>query len=242
MLTVAYPPVITNQPAGVAVVVSNNAVFSVGVAGDAPLSYQWWFNATNAVGLNTNVLTLNAVTSANAGSYSVIVTNNSGSVTSAVAVLLVMNSAPVILPVPATTNNTLGISFATQTGLNYFVEYKNALTDANWQQLTNVVGSGNIVTLYVSTTTPAIRYFRLRAQYYAVITAPLITVVVGVSNNTLGLTFLTQTGPTYYLQYESSLTANNWQVLTNVAGTGGSLTLNIPIGAPAMQYFRLMVQ
>jgi len=187
------------------------------------------------------VLVLGTVTGANAGSYSVIITNGSGSVTSAPAVLFVMNAAPVI-SLAGTTNNLLGISFATQNGLKYSVVYKNALTDANWQQLTNVVGNGNTVTIYVSTTDSVMRYFRLQVQYSAVINAPIITVSPGVSNNTLGLTFATQTGPTYYLQYENSLTANNWQALTNVAGTGGPLTLNIPIGTSAMQYFRLMVQ
>ena len=97
---IGNPPVITNEPAGVSVIVSNNATFSVGASGDAPLSYQWYFNVTNAVGLNTNVLTLSNVTAMDAGSYSVIVTNGSGSATSAPA-LLTVDYPPVITNEPA---------------------------------------------------------------------------------------------------------------------------------------------
>jgi len=72
--------------------------------------------------------------------------------------------------------------------------------------------------------------------------SPVIVIAANVSSSILYLTFPTQIGPTYYLQYKYPLAANNWQELTNVAGTGGPLKISIPIGSPAMQYFRLMVQ
>jgi hypothetical protein len=71
--------------------------------------------------------------------------------------------------------------------------------------------------------------------------SPVITVGANISSNILYLTFPTQIGPTYCLQCEYPLTAKSWQAVTNVAGTGGPMTLSIPIGSLAMQYFRLLV-
>ncbi|MDD5141445.1 MAG: hypothetical protein PHY43_14445, partial [Verrucomicrobiales bacterium] len=60
--------------------------------------------------------------------------------------------------------DTFGLTFATQNGLGYFLEYKDALTDATWQQMTNVAGDGNPMTFDLPTAEPMMRYFRLRVQ------------------------------------------------------------------------------
>jgi hypothetical protein len=163
-LTIISPPVITSQPANVAVVASNNVMFTVGVNGSVPLNFQWYFNRTNAVGLNTNNLLLNNVQATNAGNYIVVVSNGSGSVTSAPAALIVLITTPAISVRTVTSKQTLELSFATQAELEYFVEYKNALTDDNWKQLLNVSGNGKQVTKSVSMTVPSMRYFRLRVE------------------------------------------------------------------------------
>ena len=83
------PIIITSQPVDQNIVPGNTATFTVGALGSAPLSYQWFFNVTNAVGSNTNILTLTGAQAANAGSYSVVVTSAYGAVTSSVATLIV---------------------------------------------------------------------------------------------------------------------------------------------------------
>ena len=88
-LTVLGPPVIESQPESLAVTVSNNATFTVAVAGVAPLTYKWFFNTNTPVGTNSTTLTLLNVQTNNAGTYSVIVTNNYGAVTSSFAILTV---------------------------------------------------------------------------------------------------------------------------------------------------------
>ncbi|MCU0788334.1 MAG: immunoglobulin domain-containing protein, partial [Verrucomicrobia bacterium] len=83
-------PVITDQPDSLNVVEGNNAAFSVTATGAAPLAYQWRFNEMTLPGeTNTSYTRLNAQP-ADAGDYTVVVTNGSGSVTSAVAVLTVL--------------------------------------------------------------------------------------------------------------------------------------------------------
>jgi RHS repeat-associated protein len=89
-LTVNVPPLITTQPANQAVEQGTNIVtFSVVATGTAPLSYQWYFNSTLLNGETASSLALSNVTTNNAGSYLVIVTNSAGSITSSNALLTV---------------------------------------------------------------------------------------------------------------------------------------------------------
>jgi hypothetical protein len=90
-LTVNIPPGITTQPQDLTVTQGQSASFSVGASGTAPLNYQWSFNST-AVSDATNAwLTLTNIQTTQAGSYTVVVTNMAGSITSSVATLTVTN-------------------------------------------------------------------------------------------------------------------------------------------------------
>ncbi len=94
VLTVFSAPVITAQPQSQSVTVSNDATFTVTAAGTAPLAYKWFFN-TNTVlpnATNSSVTVTNAQAT-NAGTYSVIITNNYGAVTSSFATLTVSTAA-----------------------------------------------------------------------------------------------------------------------------------------------------
>ena len=87
------PPLITSQPTNLTVYAGSNATFRVTATGGAPLSYQWRVNETNLDGKTASTLTLGAVQFANAGLYSVVVSNTGGSVTSSPA-LLTVNPLP----------------------------------------------------------------------------------------------------------------------------------------------------
>jgi Domain of unknown function (DUF4832)/Domain of unknown function (DUF4874)/PA14 domain/Immunoglobulin I-set domain len=81
-------PSITTQPSSVTVGAGQTASFTVAASGAAPLSYQWCFGSTN-IGSNSATLSIGNVQAANAGSYTCIVTNSAGSVTSTAAALTV---------------------------------------------------------------------------------------------------------------------------------------------------------
>ncbi len=90
-------PVILTQPANQAVAPGKTATFSVVASGAQPLQYQWLFNGVPLAGAYSSTLTLNFVQPARAGNYSVLVSDSSGTVTSAPAVLMVGNfSMPMI--------------------------------------------------------------------------------------------------------------------------------------------------
>src|SRR5439155_468329 len=89
-LTVLVPPSITTQPQSLTVTQTQDAAFSVTAAGTAPLSYQWLFNSAPISGATATNYTVTNAQSTNGGSYSVVVTNGYGSVTSSVATLTVL--------------------------------------------------------------------------------------------------------------------------------------------------------
>jgi hypothetical protein len=82
-------PAIIDQPQDAVVTEGSDAAFAVTATGAAPLIYQWRFDgAALPAATNKTYTRLNAQP-ADAGNYTVVVTNNSGSVTSTVAMLTV---------------------------------------------------------------------------------------------------------------------------------------------------------
>ena len=88
--TAATAPTITRQPAEARVVAGRSTSFTVIANGTPTPTYQWRFNGTNVAGATSATLALSGVTTAQAGTYSVVVTNSAGSVTSNNAGLTVM--------------------------------------------------------------------------------------------------------------------------------------------------------
>ena len=82
-------PAITLQPQSQTVTPGENSTFTVAANGAPPLGYQWLFDGATIPGATTNSYKINDAQPADAGGYSVIVSNSAGSVTSAVAVLTV---------------------------------------------------------------------------------------------------------------------------------------------------------
>ena len=95
-------PGILTQPQNVTVNAGVSATFTTTAAGTAPFSYQWRFGAsqTNISGATASSYTRSNAQTNTAGNYSVVITNSSGSVTSAIAVLTVNSTAPIITVQP----------------------------------------------------------------------------------------------------------------------------------------------
>ncbi len=94
-------PSITSSPQNQCVVSGQSATFSVSNDGASPLSYQWFFNETNAIaGATDSSLVVSNVQAGDAGSYSVVITNLYGMITSAAATLTVI--IPPVIDSPPT--------------------------------------------------------------------------------------------------------------------------------------------
>ena len=106
-------PSINLQPQPQTVQQGQPAAFSVTTSGTPPMSYQWRFNGTNLSGAKTNFYTISSAQPSNAGSYTVVITNIAGAVTSAPALLTVLpNIAPSITVQPLSQSTTQGLSAA----------------------------------------------------------------------------------------------------------------------------------
>jgi hypothetical protein len=99
---IPQPPVILSQPAAQQVVGGTNVTFTVSATGTPTLSYRWRKDGSTVLVTGSPSYTLSNVTRTNSGTYSVVVTNIAGNVTSSNAVLKVHVpqhlGAPVLQP------------------------------------------------------------------------------------------------------------------------------------------------
>ncbi len=96
------PPRIDAAPTNQSVVLDASVAFSVAASGYPPLSYQWFFDATNSLPGQTNTtLALADLQLSQSGAYTIVVTNIFGSATSPPALLTVVGVPPAILISPA---------------------------------------------------------------------------------------------------------------------------------------------
>ena len=95
-------PVFTVQPVGQTLIAGQAAQLLVMAVGPGPLSFQWQCNGSNLPGATNGTLTLPIAQGADAGGYSVVVSNVLGAVTSRVAQLTVL-VPPSFDPLPAST-------------------------------------------------------------------------------------------------------------------------------------------
>jgi hypothetical protein len=128
-------PTITIQPASQTSVPNGSVTFSVAAFGTVPIFCQWWFNGSPISGATSNNLVLANLQSTNAGSYTAVLTNSAGTVTSSIAVLEVMPTAVVDCWIPSTTHSTplgLGNIVAIAAGYVHTVGLRQDGTVAVW--------------------------------------------------------------------------------------------------------------
>jgi hypothetical protein len=93
-LTLQNLPAIVGQPESRTNYAGTPVTFSVSASGPAPLSYQWRKADNTLPGATNSSFSLTAVSGADAGDYSVAVSNSFGAVTSQVATLVVLMPPP----------------------------------------------------------------------------------------------------------------------------------------------------
>jgi hypothetical protein len=93
-------PTITAAPQSARGFVGGTIVFTVTAYSLSTITYQWQFNGTNIAGATNATLALANLQTTNAGSYTVIVSNSVGTVTSPTAVLTVI-AEPIFLSQPS---------------------------------------------------------------------------------------------------------------------------------------------
>ena len=159
-LVVNVPPAITAQPQSVAAAVGSNVTFTVTATGTAPLSYQWRFNGTNLDYATASAYTCNNAQTADAGSYSVVVSNIAGTLASEDAVLtLTQPTPPRIDQITLLPGGQFQLQVSGSPG-HYAVEGTTNLVD--WAELTNLTTTGPTFDYLDPETNLLQRFYRVR--------------------------------------------------------------------------------
>ncbi len=154
------PPGIFTPPQSQTVKTWTNALFSVTAAGTTPLAWQWRFNGANIVGATTSGYTRTNLQTNDSGSYSVVVTNLAGSITSAAALLLVLS--PAVPHLETITLEPVGFIQLTGSGDpgSYTIQVSTNLT--SWQDLASFLSSSGAFEWHEPQTNGPCRFYRTR--------------------------------------------------------------------------------
>ncbi len=135
------PVTFLNPPYSQTIFKGSNAVFNPAVLGLAPINFQWQQNGTNVLNGTNATLVLNGAQFSDAGNYQLVASNSFGAVTSAAAVLMVNDTAPVITLQPTNVTVLQNSNFtlsASAGGLPSFA-YQWCLNGAPIAAATNLV-------------------------------------------------------------------------------------------------------
>ena len=163
------PPQLTGQPANQIAFEGDNSSFGVAVTGAPSLAYQWQRNGTNLSdianirGANSRVLRLLNVSLADAGAYSVVVTNAVGSVSSASASLVVrVQATPPALQAFAPGDGTLNLTWTAVAGRTYQIQAKPSLVSGNWTNTgVPIIATNAIAATSLTMNPPGQQFYRL---------------------------------------------------------------------------------
>jgi hypothetical protein len=155
---VGSAPTIVNQPQGGTVRAGTNLTLTVVATGNGTLYYQWRKNANPIGGATTTALALANVQAADAGTYSVLVTNSGGSTLSQGAVLVV-DSRPLILVQP----HSVVISPGANT--NFIISADGPSLTYQWWHESTVLPGATGSSLIINNASPG-----AQGSYFAVIT------------------------------------------------------------------------
>jgi hypothetical protein len=164
------PPTVGDSPTDRVVAYGLRTSFTgSGTTFSGATNYQWMrgsplanvAGAANYSGITSTTLTITNVVTTNVGPYALRIGDGFNFVTSSVANLKIADQ-PIITS--GLSGSTLNLSFPTEIGPKYVVEWKGALTNGAWNPLSTNDGTGAAVLVPDSTQPDAQRFYRVRMQ------------------------------------------------------------------------------
>lgn len=153
---VSEAPTMLSQPLSQSILIGSNATFAASAAGDATLGYQWYLNGVpladggHVYGSTTTNLSVANVQTNDGGSYQLVVTNNSGAVTSAVASLTVLVPAMIaVQPTNQTVILSSNVTFSAIAGGTApfgYLWYSNGIPLANGGRISGATSTNLTIT------------------------------------------------------------------------------------------------
>ena len=268
LLEVVSPPLITTEPAGETIAVGTTAILSVVATNDCGggISYQWLLTGTNLAGATNAVFVRTNAQFSDSGSYSVLVTNLAGAVTSAPAMLIVTNP-PQLVVTPAllnfgliATGATAEASFAvsnagplalsgsatvtagpyTLGGTNSTVLAVPAFATTNLVVAFSPLSPGSFSNAFAFNTDGGDSTNLLLGQSLSA--SPPVLLWPSQIGNEFVFYFLTDPTKTYVVQFKDALDAPVWFDLQTNSGDGRLKSVTNPLPAAPQQFYRLKAE
>lgn len=155
------PVILVQPPQSRTVLPGANVEFNVVATSTLlPLHYQWQRRGIPLPGATNSTFALTNLQPADADDYNVVIANADASTASVAATLRVHSET---LAVNLTrVGNLLTLSFPSVLGLNYTVQYKNSLEEAEWISVETIPGTGGLLTVPDLSNNAATRFYRVR--------------------------------------------------------------------------------
>jgi hypothetical protein len=133
-------PLIVVQPLSRAVGTNSDVTFTVSICGSPPFAYRWRFNGSPISGATNAAFSVTNVQSADAGSYTVVISNFSGSVTSAVATLALLGPPSILTqPQSRTVNVGSNVTFSVTAAGDAPLGFQWSRNGVNLSSATNTI-------------------------------------------------------------------------------------------------------
>jgi hypothetical protein len=242
------PPTITVPPQSQIAGVGSSPTFQVVALGTTPLAYQWQFDGVDLIGATNATFTLSNVRIADDGSYTVIVRNPAGSVTSASARLTVTDrlDAPIITaqPQPLTVGAGHPAAFsvaAARTAISSYQWRFNGDPIPGATSASLIIGSvqladGGNYSVTVANAAGSASSFAARLTVLAPPTLLAATQTAGA----ITLSWNAIPGQTYQVQYATNLTQPLWLNLVLLTAANPTVTASDTVGADAQRFYRIV--
>ena len=205
-LTPINPPAVATPPAALILNPGQSAALSVSATGTAPLAYQWKKDGANVAGATAATLALASAATADAGSYTVTITNAYGTVTAAPATVTVTTATvPATItaqPAPVTVNAGQAATFSV-------AAFGSAPLAYQWQKNDAAIAGATASSLAVANVTAADA-----AGYTVVVSNSAATVTSAAAVLTVNTT------PVITTQPSSATVAVGQSVTFSVAASG----------------------
>ena len=215
------------------------------------LTYQWFYNATNAIdGATNSALVLTNVQPSAAGAYSVRVRDPAGNRTDSEPALLTVLVKPIITvqPVSQTVAPGATITFSVQAEGTPPLHYQwragwvpgdipgatnDTLVVSNAQS--NVAGNYRVIVSNAAGSTASDMVVLSVVQPPSIIKAAL-------NATNVSFAFISVTNLDYVVEYKDSLTDPAWLTLRTLNGDGGTLNISDSMTNLPSRFYRLRVQ
>src|SRR5439155_2431480 len=225
-------PGITTPPQPLTVTQGSNATFTVVASGVPAPAYQWRFGTTNIGGATASAYTRVNAQPADAGNYSVVLTNVGGSITSSAAALTVnipptISAQPQSVAVKLTSNATFTVTAAGSPAPAYQWRFNAALiagaTNSSYTRFnvqTNDAGNYSVVVSNVAASVSS-----SNALLTVLLPQPAQFQLFSLQpDQTFRLVLSGEPGASYLI--ETSTNLSDWQTFSNIVNTNGTFEFN----------------